>query len=99
MSADRWSKCPECARKRKLKKAKLVKAAEDSYGKVSKKDFDKLKADADEFNGDVDETFREDYEIGMGIIFEGELYISYRGSCTECGFEKKFNYHEPPRKG
>lgn len=38
------------------------------------------------------ETLREDYELGTRR--DGEFYVSYRGRCESCGFEKVFEHSE-----
>lgn len=36
--------------------------------------------------------FREDYELG--VLRDGEFYISYRGQCVSCGLQKQYKYSE-----
>ena len=91
MSADNWAVCPKC-------KAAAIKAREDkqlaigkAYGSVPPQEYlDMLKA----IEGPLvfPETFREDYE--QGVLPDGEYYISYCGSCEECGLSHSFKHSE-----
>lgn len=92
MSADNWAICPKCNEIKNKEKDKLTEKAEDSYGKVPKEEFFRLRKKADSYIVPDCETFREDYEIG--IDEDGRLYISYKGKCTKCGFKKDFQYKE-----
>lgn len=94
MSADNWTTCPECRRLKDAKRQKLIKKAEEAYGKVSAAEYQRLLAEArvavapgtDEPEDNT--TLREDYEIGVNT--DGVLEISYGCSCRECGFS--FSY-------
>ncbi len=92
MSADNWATCPKCLKKRRAEKEQLTKRAADSYGKVSAEDFDELRKKADSLSMDIEETFREDYELG--ILESGEFYVSYQGQCSVCDFGKQFKHEE-----
>ncbi len=89
MSADAYRSCPECEKNQNKdfeeKKAKLNK----KYGKMDMEEFlaahDKL---AKEITKELEETLREDYEIG---IWNGEFNINYSAHCSECGFSFTVN--------
>lgn len=103
MSADNWSPCPRC-RSRRIDAAasalaEAVKKRDEAYGLVGMDVFHELMQEADEARENLHvaereegrETFREDYEIGL---FDGELFIEYRGGCGVCDLEVKFQHTE-----
>lgn len=93
MSADNWSVCPLCAKRRDERLAEMTRALDAAYGFVPVEEFDRLRSERDEFaNTEPDETFREDYEFWGADV--GELNASYRGSCDRCGLTHKFEHHE-----
>jgi len=93
MSADNWAVCPRCSRRRDERLMEMDRALSDAYGTVPVEEFDRLRAERDEFaNAQPAYTFREDYEFWGADI--AELNASYRGSCKECGLEHKFEHHE-----
>ena len=81
MSADNWTDCPKCSKK-------LKEQIEQSYGKVSPEEYQKLLKLSSEYQDDLGEY----YQIYMDYL--GELSISYRCSCRRCGFEFKFDHKE-----
>ena len=91
MSADAWRFCPKCTKddvdKRKARKQELV----DSYGKVSMKEYEKLKK---KYNDKIEasETLREDYWLYTNE--DGVFEVSYGCSCDVCGFSFQFNHKE-----
>lgn len=82
MSADRWTTCPKCDKRR----IDAIKAIEESYGKVSAKDYIMM---LNKVNNDcnTDSSLREDYEQGIN---DGVYSVNYRANCNKCGF--KYNY-------
>lgn len=100
MSADRWSVCPRCKRRRQAKANAAAEDAREAYGKVSVEEFDRLRAAAETLQRGVTEadlTFREDYQV-TGIEDE-EVAVSYFGRCTTCGLEVAFEHRHPVRWG
>ena len=77
MSADNWAICPVCHKK--------WVAPTSLYGKVSE---DEYKKSLEKPPVEEEPTMREDYEIGTDET--GVLVISYRCSCTVCGFRGVF---------
>lgn len=97
MSANNWTECPKCRVLADAEKLAKQKAAAEAYGKVSPEEWQRMTKEADA-SGDLDETLREDWEIGLwknrktGIQ---EFYASFSASCEVCGFSHKFKHEEP----
>lgn len=88
MSADNWSICPKCRKNAVIEKEKQAAEVISSYGKIPREKWLELKCAADT-QLDLDQTLREDYEIG--IDENGEFFVDYYASCN-CGF--KFSFTE-----
>ncbi len=84
MSANNWMKCPSCVAKADARRQRKIELARSKYGKVSESEYRDLMKKA-ERHVEIEETFREDYEIGMSV--SGNYSHSYYGFCTRCGFE------------
>lgn len=82
MSADNWTYCPKCKAKDEARKASQLNEAEEAYGKVTAAEYADMIAAAREVI-DLEETLREDYQIG---IHNGQFEVGYRCSCGVCGF-------------
>jgi hypothetical protein len=90
MSADNWTQCPRCARARGVEAENKAVQVEASYGNVTVEEFDQLRSElADLRARPVDETFREDWEIG---VFDGEFYVKYKGVCGTCNLRYEFKH-------
>jgi len=90
MSADNWGICPSCYNKALQSKNADRKTVEESYGKISLEDFNKMfKEAARKVEPEDFRTLREDYEIGVDR--EGTFEVTYSGHCSECGFIFRFN--------
>ncbi len=96
MSADNWRRCPQCLKTAKDKQDKLKLKAGESYGKVPKDEYLKMLKDA-ETEPQIEETFREDYELGTDE--DGNLYVSYHGGCNVCSYAHSFKHEQayPPK--
>lgn len=81
MSADNWAYCPQCAVDVKEAQAARLTKAEQSYGKVPPADYMRLLESA-KVVPELDQTFREDYELG--VQKDGTFFLSYSGACTLC---------------
>ena len=96
MSADSWTLCPKCEKKRMADLKILTEEVEWSYGKVDKDHYlklvNKLSVAENYKLGHEEYTLREDYEVS--IDEGGEFYVDYRGSCAVCGFEFSYEYAE-----
>lgn len=80
MSADNWRICPVCwddYQNRLLKQKADIASA---YGKVPVAKYEAMKLAK---ITEPEETFREDYEIGMSS--QGGFYVNYLGACRACG--------------
>ena len=88
MSADRWAVCPKCKEKVEQAHANLLSRVETDYGKVAANEYIEL-IEQSRQSDEEERTLREDWEIG---IWDGELIISYRASCEECGFTYEFEH-------
>jgi len=94
MSADNWAICPKCEKLEKESINLKRKKADDSYGKVSKEEYEMLNFEASQ-TPQLHQTLRENYEIGINE--NGEFMIVYRCSCKTCGFSKNFRHEETMR--
>ena len=79
MSADDWSKCPICKKKKDdIKREK--------YGKVSAEEYEEL---MEQFNhpdyDNQEETVREDYDGGPYFDEEGNWCFEGSAQCDVCG--------------
>ena len=94
MSADNWTTCPRCTRRREEKlRASAIKVAE-AYGKVPVEEWDAMRSAQSDAEAEGQEhTLREDYEF-YGAD-EGEVVSSYSCSCTKCGLHLSFTNHHP----
>lgn len=90
MSADNWTTCPKCLAADAAKSDANRKQVAESYGKVASEEY--LKRVAALTKGPaLEDTLREDYEIG---IYKGEFFVSYTGSCSVCKFSHSFKHKE-----
>ncbi|MDE2105007.1 MAG: hypothetical protein KGL39_47655 [Patescibacteria group bacterium] len=60
------------------------------YGKIEPTEFIKRSAEAEK-PVDLEETLREDYELGL---LNGQFYMSYRAACNACKFEFRYRHEE-----
>jgi len=84
MSADNWTQCDACIAIRDAELQNKKEKLNKKYGKIDMEEFltqhSKL---ARNLVGELDNSLREDYEIG---IRGGEFRISYSANCSVCGF-------------
>lgn len=85
MSANNWTRCPQCMRKQSNAFAKV----QELYGCVPADEYARLLDEARKPVTTRQDTFREDYEIG---VYKDALHIDYSGSCEECGFGVQFKH-------
>ena len=90
MSADNWTICPKCKHRLESVKETERTAAARAYGGMPMAEWEVQRAAALE-PVILNETLREDYEIG--VTGDGEFYAIYKGQCTsdECDFGFKFD--------
>ena len=94
MSADNWTKCPNCGDTHEKEIARRRAALNKSYGKVDAAEYLTKTRELEEFSKqEQEDTLREDYEQG---IYEGKYYVSYHGSCTACDFSFEYKHEEVP---
>lgn len=92
MSADNWTYCPKCKANIEDRRQQDRKKLEASYGKVSStKYIESLQALVKSESEPIEETLREDYEIG---VYGEEFSVNYKCRCTVCGFEFSYEYAE-----
>ena len=91
MSADNWTRCPRCIEKAKRDHDALCIKVRESYGKVAAEEYLEL-LERSLTMPTVEQTFSEYYELG--ICEDGEFYVSYSGSCSNCGFSHTFKHSE-----
>ena len=91
MSADNWAVCPRCLLWAKKERERKLEEAAASYGKVDRDAWLEMQASAgDAVRPEDFSTFREDYAIGVNE--DGNLKVSYSGSCTACGLASSFRH-------
>lgn len=97
MSANRWSKCLVCQAKRAADKINALAEAEAAYGKVPAAKYKRLLDAANQGKpGDLDETLREDWELGIDVTTDGVRFaLYYEASCQRCGFNYLKRLSEP----
>lgn len=98
MSADNWTDCPKCRAKAFGSLSNREQKHSESYGKIDAKKWVEnqrgIEAEWDELNsGKHFQTFRENYQIGVDC--DGTFSVTYRGLCTKCGAEYKFENEIP----
>lgn len=93
MSADNWTKCPQCKLNTEIEKSTLLARAESQYGKVDAKQYT-LMVDAAKAIGakELKQTLREDYSIGLDE--DGRFYTSYSCYCNVCFFEFTHDHNQ-----
>jgi hypothetical protein len=91
MSADNWTTCPKCKQTEQEKRDKQRSNLRKSYGKVDPLEYEKLLT-ASKAEIALDDTLREDYEIGVDS--DGCFDISYSCSCTKCDFRYTFKHSD-----
>ena len=92
MSADNWTQCPRCLKRRAMEVENKETEVGAAYGNVTVERFDQMRAELESLKTDeVDNTFREDYEIG---VFDGEFFVQYKGACGTCNLRHEFKYEQ-----
>ena len=95
MSADNWAICPRCVATKERDLAAAQAAIDAAYGKVPVAEFDAMRQELDaKRTEEIKPTFREDYEIG---VYDDEFFVSYKGRCTVCDLEHRFERSETLR--
>jgi hypothetical protein len=100
MSAGNWAECPRCKRRLGDEAVRLRSEADSAYGIASleewkEKDAAATSAALTALSGLEENTFREDYEIG---VFGETFFVSYFGECSKCGLSHSFK-HDAPVEG
>ncbi len=91
MSAKNWRLCPACAAGAASHREKMISRAKGQYGIATPEEYQALITEAEK-PVELEETLREDYQIGMGL--DREFYVTYRCSCESCGFSYSFKREE-----
>lgn len=91
MSADNWRICPRCKKKAEADYAEEVRRVGEAYGKVPPEEYLRMTRDLQKPPA-LNETLREDYELGTDK--DGEFYVSYSASCSVCKFSHRFKHSE-----
>jgi hypothetical protein len=94
MSADNWTQCPRCLKRRAVEIENKETQVAAAYGKVPVDQFDRQRAELESLKTDrMDNNFREDYEI-CGAE-DGVVEVTYRGVCGICNLRMEFKHsHE-----
>jgi hypothetical protein len=95
VSADVWRVCPRCKQKAEAAIEAAEMAAAQSYGEVPANEWKLMVQKVAEMRrgfDSPDETFREDYELGMDP--DGEFSVGYHGQCEKCGLKHSFKHSE-----
>jgi hypothetical protein len=91
VSANNWDVCPACKKKAEAARLKAMEDAAKAYGKVPPDEWKEL-SDRASKPVDLDETMREDYELGVDS--KGVFGVSYSASCQECAFVFRFKHEQ-----
>ena len=94
MSADRWSRCPECIQQERKRSEAAKAKAREAYGQVTPDEY-AMMLEAARYNVVEKDTLREDWEVGQKWDAPGIFLVSYRASCPVCGFTYKHRYEAP----
>lgn len=91
MSADNWTKCPNCKIKAQNQVRELESKLDTAYGKVSKEEYQTIVNQINSSSIKLEDTLREDYEIG---IHKDEFFINYVGYCQVCKWSYEYKYED-----
>jgi len=95
MSADNWAICPRCKIRFDNERAQVQADLKKAYGTVPAEEFLRLsKEAAEDAAKEQEETFREDYAIGLSRSGDGRFVVNYGGSCSECGLEFSYQHEQ-----
>ncbi|WP_010550490.1 hypothetical protein [Brachybacterium paraconglomeratum] len=91
MSADNWTTCPRCTRRREAE----IESAEEkialAYGKVPLDEWEEMRRrQSDLITRKPDRTLREDYEFHGAS--DGEVVADYSASCDTCDLRVSFTH-------
>lgn len=93
MSADNWTYCPNCKLLADERTRLLAQKVTYSYGKVPSDEYLAMLKTLRAGGPELEETFREDYEIGLQP--DGSFEVSYSGRCEACDAHFEFKYKKP----
>lgn len=91
MSADNWTICPRCFKEAEKAKAAKERKAADAYGKKPVDAYLALRAEAEKPIA-LEETWREDFYIGIDRDGGSGFSVIYEARCTACGLTFKYKY-------
>lgn len=83
MSASNWNICPNCKKLAIQQRKELERRSENSYGKVSAKDYNDM-VRALQKPIELADTLREDYGFSL---YDNKLHVSYYCMCDACSFK------------
>lgn len=86
MSANNWTLCPRCKKLAESAKINRLLEAENNYGKIPADEYRRLFDQAVKPKP-LEETMREDYEIG---VYNDEFEVNYYAHCQKCYFEYRY---------
>lgn len=93
MSANNWALCPKCESIRKINQPERKLELNRKYGKISSEEYLRLIEDGKmEEEGELEETLREDYELGISKRW---FHVGYYACCKVCGFTYEFKVDKP----
>lgn len=93
MSADNWTICPRCCEAAEKVKAAKEKKAADAYGKKPMGAYLALQEEAEKPIA-IQQTFREDYEVGIDRDGGNGFHVRYSGGCRACKLSFEYKYEE-----
>lgn len=85
MSADNWTQCPQCSKK----KIDLNKRLDDLYGKIPIDEYKRLQEQSSLLDSCSNNSLREDYEQG---IIDDVYEVHYEAHCKQCNFKFKYDF-------
>lgn len=93
MSADAWSICPNCLKRFTTEADSRDIAVAEAYGTIPAEEYKAKAAAAYDFRQKgIEESMREDYEIGVSKT--GEFSVDYGASCQNCSFRFSYRHTE-----
>lgn len=96
MSANNWSVCPKCKANEERRQKTATEWAAKKYGVVTPAEYMAMLEDAKP--RELEETMREDYEIGVDD--DGEFFVDYAATCQHggCNFMFRFKHRQDATK-
>lgn len=94
MSADNWTTCPRCTKRREAEIEAAEREVAEAYGKVPLDEWEEMgRRKSELITRTPDHTLREDYEFHGAS--DGEVIAEYSASCDICDLRVSFTHRHP----